>query len=475
MDSAASSPAAAASGFDPRSRRRPSSLRLRIAAAARASGILQSLRLALCGLSVAFDAVVTAVRFAFAGAERRRAAGADFRTRAVARVAATLGALKGAFAKAGQFAALRHDVVPFAAGPELASLRDRVPPLPAPQVVATVESELGAPLADLFDAFEAQPMGAASIAQVHRARLPGGRPVAVKVQYPWLQASLPADLALLRAGLALWTLAGGPPWTRCARIFRDFEAGIREELDFEREARVAGEVAANLAEDRQIVVPRVVPTHSSRRVLTVEYHPAVSITDRAGLARLGADPRAVLEVAVRAYAKQIFVDGLFHADPHPGNLFVLDEPTASRRPRLQFVDFGLSRRLDPVLRSEIRRGIFAILQQDLDGFLDGMDRMRMIEPGRREGVREAVALMFDRIRRRGGALGMADSAVLTLKDEAKSLLFATPGLHLPNDLILYARTLATVFALGRDLDPAADLMKLALPSLLRFLATEGPG
>jgi ubiquinone biosynthesis protein len=419
---------------------------------------------------VAFDAALTLLRCAVAGAERRREARAKFRARAVARVVATLGALKGVFVKAGQFAAHRHDVITEAAGAGLASLRDRVPPLPISQLLSTIESELGAPLADLFEAFEAEPIGAASIAQVHRARLPGGGEVAVKVQYPWLEASLAADLSFVRAGLALWSFADGPKGSRRARLFEEFEAGLREELDFEREARVAGEIAANLAGDRQIVVPRVVATHSSRRVLTVEYHPAVAITDREGLARLGADPRAVLEIVVRAYSKQLFGDGLFHADPHPGNLFVIDEPTASRRPRLQFVDFGLSRRLDPVLRREIRLGIFALMQRDLDAFLAGMDRMGMIEPGHRDGVREVVAAMFDRIRLRGGALGIAGSAVLPLKDEAKALLQATPGLQLPNDLLLTARTLSYVFAIGRDLDPEVDLMKLALPSLLRFLA-----
>jgi ubiquinone biosynthesis protein len=470
MKPAASSPAPAASGYDPVLRRSPAPAGLRIAWAARALGFSQGLRLAACALAVAFDAALTLLRCAVAGGERRRAAGADFRARAVVRVVATLGALKGAFVKAGQFAAHRHDVVPGAAGAALASLRDRVPPLPVSQVLSTVESELGAPLADLFEAFEAEPIGAASIAQVHRARLPDGAAVAVKVQYPWLETSLAADLSFVRAGLALWSFAGGPTRSRRARFLEEFEAGLREEIDFEREARIAGEIAVNLAGDRQIVVPRVVATHSSRRVLTVEYHPAVPITDREELARLGADPRAVLEIVVRAYAKQMFGDGLFHADPHPGNLFVVDEPTAGKRPRLQFVDFGLSRRLDPVLRREIRLGIFALMQRDLDAFLAGMDRMGMIEPGHRDGVRDAVAAMFDRIRIRGGALGIAGSAVLPLKDEAKALLQATPGLQLPNDLLLYARTLSYVFAIGRDLDPEVNLMKLALPSLLRFLA-----
>jgi ubiquinone biosynthesis protein len=187
--------------------------------------------------------------------------------------------------------------------------------------------------------------------------------------------------------------------------------------------------------------------------------------------RLAVEPGAVLQILARAYAKQIFVDGLFHADPHPGNLFVIDEPDARTRPRVLFVDFGLSERLDPTLRRELRKGIHALLQRDLESFVDRMDSMGMIAPGARPGVTQAVGEMFERIQQAGGGtLGVAGSQVLGLKDEAKALLQKTPGLQLPNDLLLYAKTLSYLFALGEDLDPDVDLIKLSLPYLLRFLA-----
>jgi predicted unusual protein kinase regulating ubiquinone biosynthesis (AarF/ABC1/UbiB family) len=440
--------------------RKPQRFRLR------ALGIEPAFRLLTTGLALLAGALVAWLRNPRGGAARAR-----FRERAIDRSVATLGALKGPFAKAGQFAAHRYDVLPAPATEALASLRDRVPPLPLSRLRPMVEAELGAPLEALFEAFEPDPLGAASIGQVHRARLPGGGDVAVKIQYPWLRSSLRADLAILRALLALARPFGGPSRIAREQMLAEFETGLREELDFEREARVAGEIASNLADDAQIVVPRVVPGHSSARVLTVEYRPAVSIDDREGLARLGVAPAAVLQILARAYVKQMFVDGLFHADPHPGNLFVLDEPGARDRPRLLFVDFGLSRRLDPNLRREMRLGIHALLRRDLEAFLDGMDRMGMIEPGCRSGVAGAVSEMFERIGS-GGALGVAGSQVLPLKDEAKALLQETPGLRLPNDLLLYAKTLSYVFALGKELDPDVDLLKLALPSVLRFLAAK---
>ena len=448
----------------PRERDARGGARLRL----RRSGIEPALRLLPCALAIALGWLACALRGLFAKPARRAELRAGFEARAAARLAGVLGELKGPFAKAGQFAANRHDLLPASVTAPLAALRDRLPPLPFAQVQAAVEAELGAPLATLFAEFEREPLGAASIAQVHRARLHGGEAVAVKVQYPWLADSLRADLAW--AGAALRLFGGGRAAVDRGRLLAEFAAGLREELDFEREARVAGEIARNLAHDPQIVVPGVIASHVSRRVLTMSYTPAVRIDDRAGLARLGVLPRAALEILTRAYAKQVFVDGLFHADPHPGNLFVIDEPTAAARPRLLFVDFGLSRRLDPALRHEMRLGLYALLQRDEAAFLDGMQRMGMIAPGAREGVANAVAAMFQRIAGQGGALAVAGSQVLSLKDEAKRLLQETPGLQLPNDLLLFAKTLSYVFALGQELDPEADLMRLCLPYLLQFAA-----
>jgi predicted unusual protein kinase regulating ubiquinone biosynthesis (AarF/ABC1/UbiB family) len=411
--------------------------------------------LAAAALSLPFE------RLSAHGAARR----ARRQERAVARLVAVLGGLKGVFAKAGQFAAIRHDVLPASWTGPLATLRSRVPPLPFPRIRASVERELGAPLATLFEDFEPEPLGAASIAQVHRARLPGGEPVAVKVQYPWLRSSLRADLAVARL-LFSWLARGSR--LDAGRVFAEFAEGVREELDFEREARVAREIAANLADDPQIRVPSVHASHSTRRVLTMSYYPAVPIDDLRGLARLGVEPQAAIEIVGRAYAKQVFADGLFHADPHPGNLFVLDEPTAHERPRVLFVDFGLSRRLDPALRREMRLGIQAVLRRDVAGFVAAMQRMEMIAPGCEAQVQRAVETMLERIGT-DGALGAPGSAVLDLKDRAVALLRETPGVQLPNDLLLYAKTMSYVFGLGAELAPGLDLMKISLPPLLRFL------
>jgi len=435
----------------------------------RATGLPQLVRLAACAVFAAWDGTISTLRSLLRGHSRQRRR--DLRTtRMVERLAATLGSLKGPYAKLGQFAAIRIDVLPPAATSALASLRDRVPPLPFERIRGVVEAELDAPLAARFSSFEPLPLGAASIAQVHRATLRTGEAVAVKVQYPWLAASLPADLAIIRIGLRLLARIAGRPAGAADRAFREFAAGLYEELDFEREARFAREIAHNLSGEERVVVPEIFHELSTRRVLTMRYHATVGLGDREGLARLGVEPREILRALASAYASQIFVDGLFHADPHPGNLFVIDEPGAADAPRLLFVDFGLSRRLDPDLRRELRLGLYALLKRDSGEFLAGMDRMGMIAAGARPGVERAVERMFERISGGGGALTLDGSQVLSLKDEAKELLQQTPGLELPTDLLLYAKTLAYVFALGADLDPEVDMMQLALPYALRFLA-----
>lgn len=434
----------------------------------RASGIPQAARLVGCGAAIASREAMGRALDPFPGGAARRT---RRRSDAARRVARVLGELKGPFAKAGQFAALRYDVLDPTVREAFASLQDRVPPRPFAEISALVESELGTRLDDVFSEFDREPLGAASVAQVHRARLAAsGEVVAVKVQYPWLARSLRAELAIARALLSLLMPRRSTAGVDRDRLFEEFAAGLAEELDFEREARVAREIAANLANDPQVLVPTVHPECSTRRVLVMSFVPALPIGDRAALVARGVPIDQVLATLARAYAKQVFVDGLFHADPHPGNLFVVDEPDAVVRPRVLFIDFGLSKHLDPDLRRELRLGIHALLKRDVEGFLDGMDRMGMIAPGARAGVRDAVAAMFERIAGEGSVLGLGGGQVLALKDHAKRLLEETPGLQLPNDLLHYAKTLSYLFALGERLDPSVDLMKLTVPYLLRFLA-----
>jgi len=423
----------------------------------RASGVEPVARLAWCWMCA--RARIAASAPGSARRERANAASA----RQIARAAAKL---KGAFAKAGQLALLRADLLPAPAREAFRALESRVDPLPVAAIERALERELGTPLARAFASFDPAPIGAASIAQVHRARLHDDTDVAVKVQYPWIEAALPADLSLVRFALARMVRdrAALEP------IDRALAESLADELDFEREARVASEIAANLADLPNVVVPRAIASHSTRRVLTMTYHPRIDLRDASALRERGIAPERVVETLVHAYARMTFRDGLFHADPHPGNLYVLDEPGASGTPRVLFLDFGLSRRLAPELRRALRRALHAVLARDAQTLVERMDEMGMIASGAHEGVARAVGAMFERIAAQGGALALSGGQVLGLADAAKQLLAETPGLALPGDLLLYAKTQAYLFAFARELAPEVDPMRIALPYVLRFLA-----
>lgn len=405
---------------------------------------------------------------------KRRSRRKQRRLTHVDRLVSVLAHLKGVFVKAGQFASMRHDVLAPDVRARFASLQDQVPPLAFPLIVQAIENELGRPLSEAFAFVSPEPLGAASIAQVHRATLVDGREVAIKVQYPWLADSLKRDLRLLERGVALACWWSGRQHLDPAQLVQEFGTGMARELDFELEAATAAEIAANLADDPQIEVPSVIPSHSTRRILCMDYSNVVGIADREGLARLGVAPRTVLEILARAYGRQIFVDGLFHADPHPGNLFVIDEPGAAENPRVLFVDFGLSQRLDLGLRRHLRQAIFAILQRNRNVLGDQMSALGMFSPEARTDVEGAIQTMFDQLEATSGAAGplaASGGQILGLKGHAVKLLEETPGLQLPHELLLYAKTLSYLFGLAELLDPDVDMMKLCLPYLLQFLAT----
>ena len=343
---------------------------------------------------IATDWLLARIRGAFLPLPDREALRDAAQDRAVLRTVALLGQLKGAFVKAGQFAALRHDLISARSASILASLRDRVPALSLQQLEPLILRELGSEKYEQIADIEAIPLGSASIAQAHRARLSDGSEVVIKIQYPWIEEATPRDLSLLRTLARL-----GAGWLRnrtvsvdIEQLFDEFSEGLMTELDFREEARSAEAIAGNLASVPGVVVPKIYPALSSKRILTMSYQPCVPIHDAQTLKQLGVRPSDLLTRLAHAYAKQVFVDGLFHADPHPGNLFVLDTPDAEENPKVLFVDFGLCRRLSLELKTAMRKGIYAVLQRDPEALILQMKEMEMIADGSEEGVRVAVLL-----------------------------------------------------------------------------------
>jgi ubiquinone biosynthesis protein len=394
------------------------------------------------------------------GARRSRA---ERDTAAGQRLAAALGSLRGVYTKLGQHLAMRVDALSDEFRAPLDALHQDAPPVPFAAVRAEIERGLGT--LQRFSWIDPEPLGTASIAQVHRARLRSGGEVAVKVRHPELTpARLARDLAGLRRALPLLR-----PWLRAedARaLLEELAPALARELDFELEGRTAEQVAAALASDPRVLVPRVHWEATSQSVLTLDYVPRVRLDDAAALAARGASPEACLAIVVDAYGKQVFGDGLFHADPHMGNLYLVAE-TEPRAPRILFLDFGLAERLTPAVREELRSGLQALLRRDVDALVAGLQRLQAVVPGREAEARAALESALA-----GGAsnaLGAGVGAIQSLKQLGKQLVRESRAFRVPRDLLLWARTLAYVYNLAERIAPGADPMRLFLPHLLRFV------
>jgi ubiquinone biosynthesis protein len=417
------------------------------------------------GRTLARAAMLVALRDLGPFAARRSRAERD--TAAGRRIADALGSLRGIYTKLGQHLATRVDALSDEFRAPLDALHESAPRVPFARIRAEMERGLGS--LQGFAWIDPEPLGTASIAQVHRARLRTGAEVAVKVRHPELTPERVArDLQGLRRALPLLR-----PWLRPgdARALLD-EVGhaLQRELDFELEGRAAEQIAAAFASDSRVLVPRVHWEATGPNVLTLDYVPRVRLDDPAALAARNVSPEACLAIVVDAYGRQVFGDGLFHADPHVGNLYLVDSPESA--PRVLFLDFGLVERLSPEVREELRLGLQSLLKRDVDALLSGLVRLGAVTPGREAEARGALEAALDA--GAAGALGANVAAIQSLKQLGKRLVRESGAFRIPRELLLWARTLAYVYNLAERIAPGIDPMRLFLPHLLRFVTGSRP-
>lgn len=415
------------------------------------------------GRTLVSAALLVALRDLGPFAGRRSRAERD--TAAGQRVAAALGSLRGIYTKLGQHLGSRVDALSDEFRAPLEALHESAPPVAFPRIRAEIVRGLGS--LQRFAWIDPEPLGTASIAQVHRARLRSGAEVAVKVRHPELTPERVAlDLRALRRALPLVR-----PWLRPedARALLD-EVGLAlaRELDFELEGRAAEQIAASLASDSRVLVPRVHWEACGRNVLTLDYVPRVRLDDPVALAARNVSPEACLAIVVDVYGRQVFGDGLFHADPHVGNLYLVD--STEPPPRVLFLDFGLVERLTGEVREELRLGLQALLKRDVGALLAGLVRLRAVLPGREAEARAALDAALDA--GAAGALGANVAGIQSLKQLGKRLVRESGAFRIPRELLLWARTLAYVYNLAERIAPGADPMRLFLPHLLRFVTTD---
>jgi ubiquinone biosynthesis protein len=360
----------------------------------------------------------------------------------------TLEELGLTFLKFGQVLAMRRDLLPAAYIDELELLHDHVPPMGIDAVRATVEVELGAPLTELFSSFSETPLAAATIAQVHEATMRDGHHVAVKVQRPGLKATISKDIAALTYLVALGEKLF--PYLRALDlpvVVHEFAKSLNRETDFGREARSITLFRAALADVPGLWIPDVVAEYSRRTVLTMEYSAGERV-DRYAKLHPEAMPRAI-DTLVKVMLQTIFEEGLFHADPHPGNVFVLPDG------RLSLLDFGMTGDLDEPMRESLILLLEAVVKGDARAATEAYLEMA---PASEEVNRAALLADIKATLYEIDKSGMAN---VSIGDAFESLLHAGSrnGVHNPGEFFLLTRVFVLLESLVSELAPQHNYME----------------
>jgi ubiquinone biosynthesis protein len=399
------------------------------------------------------------------------------------RVEAAIVALQGLFIKVGQLISIMANFLPEAFRRELQGLQDQVPPRPYPEIEARLLEEFGGRSPDqVFAAFDREPIASASIGQVHIARLHTGEKVAVKVQYPDIETIVRTDLrALKRIFGVLRRLM--PDWG-FDTIYREIREMVLAELDYRREAESIRTIAANFEGRTDVLFPRVMAEHSTARVLTTGWMTGTKAADGAAIAALGIDRKKAARVCVEAYCQQIFVDGIYHADPHPGNLLLRPLSPGSSDPAVVFLDFGAVAQVSP----NMRKGMMAFLQgtmtRDSARIVSAMKEMGFISRRADPEVFDRVVEYFhdkfrSQVRIEGFSLkdirldaGDKLASLLDLRELNVSFADLRDAFHVPKEWILLERTLLLLLGVCTELDPEMNPMTVIQPYLGKFLLGE---
>jgi ubiquinone biosynthesis protein len=391
--------------------------------------------------------------------------------------------LQGLFIKVGQLISIMTNFLPEAFRRELEGLQDAVPPRPYADIEARVVEELNATPDELFETFERRPIASASIGQVHVARMKDGTKVAVKVQYPDIQNVVRRDLRTLKRifGIIEWFV----PYQGLDELYREVRAILMEELDYRAEANNVRRIAANFEGRKDVAFPVVVDALSTERVLVTHFEPGVKITDHAQTKALGLDRTELARQVVEIYCQQIFTDGVYHADPHPGNLLVR-QGDADKRPTIVFLDFGAVAEIPANVRGGIVELIQGALLRDTPRIVAAMKQMGFVARGANEQMFEKVVEYFhDRFQQNISldALNLKDikfdpqkglESVADLRRMDISLRELSASFHVPKEIIVLERTLLLLMGLCTELDPTLNPMTVIRPYLERFvLGDEG--
>ncbi len=408
-------------------------------------------------------------------AERWLKLGRPFVPRASAEIAAqprgarlrlALQELGPIFVKFGQILSTRRDLIPPDVAMELSLLQDRVKPFDGEAARCIVEQALARPVSEAFESFDTTPLASASIAQVHGARLPGGREVVVKVLRPDIEKQIAADISLLKSVAVLVDRAHpSADKIRPREIVAEIESTLAAELDLQREGANASVMRRFWKDSPDLYVPEIIWSHSAERALTIERVQGIPSDDVAALDAAGIDRKALAAKGVRVFYTQVFRDNFFHADAHAGNIWVDSDPARKSNPRFIALDFGITGQLSSEDQYYLAENFMAIFNKDYRriaelhveaGWMPAYVRIDELEAA----ARSVCEPYFTR------PLSEISLAEVLLK------LFRTAQkyeLTLQPQLILLQKTLLNIEGVGRQLDPQLDIWAVARPVLERIL------
>ncbi|MEP7132038.1 MAG: AarF/ABC1/UbiB kinase family protein [Acidobacteriota bacterium] len=351
------------------------------------------------------------------------------------------------YIKLGQLLSTRADFLPPAYVQALARLQDRVAPFSFGEVERIVSEELGVRISKAFSEFEATPVAAASLGQVHRAKLRDGRAVAVKVQRPGIREQIADDMsAFLELARFLDKHSDTLGRFELEKTIEEFQKSLASELDYRQEAGNLTRLAENLAEFPSLFVPQPIADYSTARLLTMEYVDGTKITELAPVVRMELDGSRLADELFRAYLKQILIDGFFHADPHPGNVFITKDE------RIALLDLGMVARIAPGMQEALLKLLLAVSEGEAE-------RAAQIgsEIGRKRDEFDPAAFQ----RRVADLVGAYQHASLGDLQIGRTLLelaraSGDTGLQLPTELTLLSKALLQLDEIGRTLDPGFE-------------------
>ena len=377
--------------------------------------------------------------------------------------------------KLGQFLSSRADLLPDQALAALASLQDEVPPEPFSHIVTVIESELGKPVEKIFSMLEQKATAAASLGQVHKAILAStGETVAIKVQRPNIEQLVRMDLSTLK--FVIWVInrfVDTREFIDLMGFYREFRRTVYEEIDFVTEAANAKRFKDMFKDDPTIYIPGVHEDYISRRVLVLEWIDGIKINDYAALDAAGIDRLEVAKRTVNTYFYQFFEAGFFHADPHPGNIFV-KKGTPETGPIIEFVDFGMVGSLTKSMKKAMKDLFLSFITRDSHALVTALSHLGFIGEGANmASIERGVSLMMEQYY--GMTLGEArELDIPEVTEDVGRLLYGQP-FQIPAQFAFIGKAIGTMVGVATGLAPQFNFVDVATPYARKFLGLDAEG